>query len=91
MEQKQFNYLAAPRNATVPECHFCGKKHKRSKLFCSAYGKICFRCQGRNHFKIKCRIKIHQVQKENNEEKDFSSDKDHLHQGWQTIDPRVTL
>ena len=38
-----------------------------------AYGKICSRCQGRNHFKAKCRTKIHSAQ-EDDQQAEFSSD-----------------
>ena len=43
------------------ECKFCGKKHRYGRVFCPAYGKQCSRCHGRNHFSIKCKQTINQV------------------------------
>ena len=36
-------------------CKFCGRKHIMRKEECPAYGQICDKCKGRNHFKIKCK------------------------------------
>lgn len=37
------------------ECKFCGKKHAFKKELCPAYGKVCQKCKGKNHFSVKCR------------------------------------
>ena len=67
----------------INDCKFCGRDHKRGKLFCPAYGKTCAKCKGKglNHFKIKCRTKIHVVQEEKDDPKQFQSqsDDDYLH------------
>nr|XP_022314409.1 uncharacterized protein K02A2.6-like [Crassostrea virginica] len=50
----------------VNDCDFCGGKHEKSKFKCPAYGKTCDKCNGRNHFKKKCR-KIHSVATDNSQ------------------------
>jgi hypothetical protein len=37
------------------ECHFCGKQHPFMKTKCPAWGKICQKCKGKNHFSVVCR------------------------------------
>ena len=37
-------------------CHRCGKSHKRGNF--PAYGKVCDKCQGPNHFKAICHSKV---------------------------------
>ena len=37
------------------ECNECGWKHGRLRQDCPAFGKICLRCGGRNHFARSCR------------------------------------
>ena len=44
------------------ECKFCGFRHKKGKSFCPAYGKICRKCRGRNHFQSTCSSTVHEVQ-----------------------------
>ena len=39
-------------------CGYCGRKHKREKGACPAYGKTCHACRGRNHFSTSCRQKV---------------------------------
>lgn len=39
----------------VQDCHFCGGNHVRSKFKCPAWGATCENCNGRNHFKKKCK------------------------------------
>ena len=36
-------------------CKYCGRSHKRSKQNYPAFGKICDRCGGKNHFKNVCK------------------------------------
>ena len=64
----QFNNNTIPRprptkqeNNVLTECKFCGKSHKYGKAFCPAYGKLCSRCHGRNHFRIKCKRTVNQL------------------------------
>ena len=38
-------------------CKFCGKKHILKKEMCPAWGQICSRCSGRNHFASNCQTK----------------------------------
>ncbi|XP_077973347.1 uncharacterized protein LOC144428257 isoform X1 [Styela clava] len=53
------NTNRAPKNKRIPnayqECKFCGRRHKFGISFCPAYGKTCHSCNGRNHFRVKCR------------------------------------
>lgn len=46
------------------ECHFCGYKHELRKEKCPAWNKTCDNCNGRNHFKSKCKKpkKVNQVE-----------------------------
>ena len=37
-------------------CHQCGKSHKQGN--CPAYGKVCDKCKGTNHFKAVCHSKV---------------------------------
>ena len=48
------------------KCRFCGKKHEMTKEACPAWGKLCSKCNGRNHFAIACRNKgrVHVVDAE---------------------------
>ena len=50
-KKKRYNFK------TQKECTFCGTKHPRKKELCPAYGKICSKCQLRNHFAVKCLTK----------------------------------
>ena len=47
--------LTKRRPSGLNTCHRCGKSHERGN--CPAYGKICDRCKGINHFKAVCRSK----------------------------------
>ena len=38
------------------KCDYCGHSHKRGKQNFPAYGKICNKCGGKNHFKAMCRF-----------------------------------
>ena len=60
----------APRNARQPfrpriDCKFCGRNHERKKELCPAWGQVCSKCRGKNHFAKCCPpdicIKIHGV------------------------------
>ena len=41
-------------------CGRCGKSHKPRE--CPAFGKVCHKCKGKNHFKIMCRSKPQHAQ-----------------------------
>ena len=43
------------KHDAVLDCNFCGRSHVGKKTSCPAWGKVCRRCQGRNHFQVKCR------------------------------------
>ena len=51
------------RQDFVQDCNFCGRSHERKKTSCPAWGKVCRKCKGRNHFQSKCR-KVHAVSME---------------------------
>ena len=42
---------------TFKECDYCGRKHQWGRNRCPAFGKICTKCQGKNHFAVKCRTR----------------------------------
>ena len=48
------------------KCRFCGKTHEMTKESCPAWGKLCSKCNGRNHFAIVCQNKgrVHVVNAE---------------------------
>ena len=48
------------------ECKFCGYTHELMKSKCPAWGKTCDNCNGRNHFKSKCK-KVYSVSVGNDE------------------------
>jgi len=37
------------------KCNYCGRDHVRGAKFCPAYGKVCNKCQKKNHFGIVCK------------------------------------
>lgn len=49
-----------PSRSNKQECKFCGYTHEFMKSKCPAWGKTCDNCNGRNHFKSKCK-KVHSV------------------------------
>ena len=51
---------------------FCGKMHHIGKSYCPAFGKICTKCQKKNHFAAVCKQKINVVE----EDDDLSSSED---------------
>ena len=38
------------------KCDFCGWHHRGGKQNCPAFGKICDKCGGKNHFKTVCKL-----------------------------------
>ena len=48
----------------VADCRFYGLCHKKGKSFCSAYGKTCNKCRGRNRFKAKRHSTVRKVQED---------------------------
>ena len=65
------------RQDFVQDCNFCGRSHERKKTSCPAWGKVCRKCNGRNHFQSKYR-KVHAmsmeaVDKESDKEPQFLS------------------
>ena len=51
------------RQDFVQDCNFCGRFDECKKTSCPAWGKVCRKCNGRNHFQSKCR-KVHAVSME---------------------------
>ena len=44
-------------------CKQCGQKHKKAPKKCPAYGQICVKCKGKNHFASQCfSKKMHTVE-----------------------------
>ena len=41
---------------TKRTCKFCGRTHPQKKVCCSAWGRTCRRCEGRNHFSNCCKM-----------------------------------
>ena len=54
-----------PMKAEMRNCTFCGFKHEFQKEKCPAWGKTCHICNGRNHFKSKCK-NVHCMKNEKN-------------------------
>ena len=50
-KNKENNKFRKSSNPTT--CGYCGRIHPRGK--CPAYGKICNKCQRKNHFAAQCR------------------------------------
>lgn len=47
------------------QCLFCGGQHVFKKEMCPAWGKVCSKCKGKNHFASKCKAssrRVHAVQ-----------------------------
>lgn len=42
------------RNLQRKECRFCGRAHDMIRSKCPAYGRKCAKCNGDNHFAVKC-------------------------------------
>lgn len=60
----------------IQDCHFCAGSHERNKKKCPAWGQTCSNCNGRNHFKAKCRKpqKVHSVEVRDGENQSGSPD-----------------
>ena len=43
--------IKAQKFSRRENCDFCGQSHKTGKQNCPAFGKICDKCGGKNHFK----------------------------------------
>ena len=65
------------RQDFVQDCNCCGRSHERKKKSCPAWGKLCRKCNGRNHFQSKCRevhgVSVEVVEKESDMEPQFLS------------------
>ena len=53
----------APRNARQTfrpciDCKFCGRNHKRKTESCPAWGQVCKKCRGKNHFAKCCPLDV---------------------------------
>ena len=51
-------------------CNFCGYEREKSREKCSAWGKTCDSCKGRNHFKSKCKT-VHALSQFQNGNDDY--------------------
>ena len=60
---------------TKPECRYCGYRHDFSdRKKCPAWGRRCSRCSGLNHFKEKCKTRVHAVNKDESSSEDDEFD-----------------
>ncbi len=48
---------APMKYSSKPKCKFCDNNHEFKKELCPAYGKICTRCGGKNHYAAVCKNK----------------------------------
>ena len=55
---KPQNKIGRKWNAVERDCKYCGRRHAMKKELCPAWGKTCSKCTGKNHFAIKCRVKL---------------------------------
>lgn len=46
----------------VQNCKFCNTRHRMQRELCPAYGKICSKCKGKDHFAVKCIASRRRVQ-----------------------------
>ena len=44
-----------PSAQTDRVCRACALRHEPSKKLCPAFRKTCFKCNGKNHFAVKCK------------------------------------
>ena len=49
---------ASPANKQMRDCKYCGRRHERKKEKCSAFGKTCNKCGGKDHFSNVCQQQI---------------------------------
>ncbi|XP_031350604.1 uncharacterized protein K02A2.6-like [Photinus pyralis] len=55
MQKKRDRNELVPNNLEKKRCGYCGYNHTKGK--CSAFGKVCGECNGKNHFASVCRRK----------------------------------
>ncbi|GFS43632.1 transposon Ty3-G Gag-Pol polyprotein [Nephila pilipes] len=55
-----------PKKSSQYECKKCGRKHKPRE--CPAFGKICTKCNKKNHFVVKCFQNTKNIHEMNNPE-----------------------
>ncbi|KAB0799250.1 hypothetical protein PPYR_07130 [Photinus pyralis] len=53
MQKKRDRNELVPNNLEKKRCGYCGYNHTKGK--CSAFGKVCGECNGKNHFASVCR------------------------------------
>ena len=41
---------------TERECRACARRHGLNKELCPAFGKTCYKCNGKTHFAVKCKL-----------------------------------
>ena len=51
-------------------CRYCGKQHVPGSKHCPAYGKECYGCNGRNHFRSQCRRRVRRVERQYSDDSD---------------------
>jgi len=54
-------------------CDYCGRKHRRGRANCAAWGRVCGACGKENHFASQCkaRERTHNVEVEDESSKEF--------------------
>ena len=73
-------------STTDKACDFCGRKHRRGRANCAAWGRVCGACGKKNHFASQCKAKerTHNV----GVEEDVSSEEEFLY--CVTTSPEMT-
>ena len=67
----QPNKTPSKRNERLKfDCKYCGYKHEKQRDKCPAWGKVCEKCKGLNHFKSICK-KVHAVTQSHDDEKSY--------------------
>ena len=59
----------------MKKCKFCDSSYSRGK--CPAYGKVCYVCNKKNHFKVFCPRfgkRVHEIEKDESDEPSDQSD-----------------
>ena len=59
--------VSNPKSELKRECRYCGRNHVFKKTECPAYGKVCSKCQLKNHFAVKCKTRSVRILEEDNE------------------------
>ena len=49
-------YITKTSVQTDRVCRGCALWHESSKKLCPAFGKTCFKCNGKNHLSVKCKL-----------------------------------